>query len=410
MTDRRSAQPLDVAVIMLNNSGMGGAERRFAQVVDHLRHRHMRVALVLNESLAHRLTACDLSDTEDEAEVVVLKEPIGRLLQRFAPSGCSPAHALEGSVGPCRRLRFFLGKLDYLLATVRVTLWVLRRRPRIMHLVLGGAYVALPMQALGLGPPAIISVTNPNLPDMVGTAMAVPLYRQALRNARVVDALTDDIAGRLLAEGVSPRQLSVSRGSCVNTDRFQPAAAKQPWIVFSGRLIPEKNPELFVESCALVHKEVEGRIAGVRFFLFGEGPLRASLEASAERHGLMPHMQIGWCDRVESILAASLVFLSLQRTDNYPSQALLEAMASGMAVVATDVGLTWKLVDDRVGRRVKPSTDAVARAVVDLLGTPARTETLGQHARDRVMQQHSMNAYLDYLECLYQKVSTPHGQ
>jgi glycosyltransferase involved in cell wall biosynthesis len=204
--------------------------------------------------------------------------------------------------------------------------------------------------------------------------------------------------------------LSVSRGSCVNTDRFQPAGAKHPWIVFSGRLIPEKNPELFVESCALVHKEVRDRIAGVRFFLFGEGALRATLEASAERYGLMPYMQIGWCDRVEAILGASLVFLSLQRNDNYPSQALLEAMASGMAVVATDVGLTWKLVDDSVGRRVKPSADAIARAVIELLGTPGRTETLGQQARNRVMQQHSIHAYLDYLECLYQKASADHGQ
>jgi len=95
------------------------------------------------------------------------------------------------------------------------------------------------------------------------------------------------------------------------------------------------------------------------------------------------------------------VCVSLQRTDNYPSQALLEAMACGAAVVATDVGLTWKLVDETVGLRVEAKPGSVADAVIRLLDNPSQATAMGQRGRERVMQHHSMDAYLDYLEGVY---------
>ncbi len=101
------------------------------------------------------------------------------------------------------------------------------------------------------------------------------------------------------------------------------------------------------------------------------------------------------------MLGEARVFVSLQRTDNYPSQALLEAMACGAAAVATDVGLTWKLVDETVGARVKAEPAAVAEAVLALLDHPDRADAMGRRARERVIRDHSMEKYLDYMEGLY---------
>jgi glycosyltransferase involved in cell wall biosynthesis len=171
-------------------------------------------------------------------------------------------------------------------------------------------------------------------------------------------------------------------------------------VVFAGRLIPEKNPTLFVEACALVRE----RVPHARFFVLGEGPLRVEVMTLVRQLGLEACVAVGWHEHVESVLGEALVFVSVQRMDNYPSQALLEAMACGAAVVATDVGLTRKLVDETVGALVKATPTDVAAAVARLLETPSRTTAMGRRGRERVVQHHSMESYLDYLEDLYRSL------
>jgi glycosyltransferase involved in cell wall biosynthesis len=420
MTEHKTHQApqfLDVAMIMLNNSGMGGAERRFAQVFAELRRRKVMVGLAVNESLLLKLQHGRTLDTQEHAAaLLVLKEPIGRLIGGLMDwfrsrhtRGIGQAEACSGG-SRWNRLWFALGKLDYVLASVSVGLWLRRHRPRVMHLVLGGAYVALPFQCLRGGPASVVSVVCPSLHEMVGAWPGVPLYRRALRKAVLVDALSQPIAEALIHEGVQPARIRISNGSCVNTERFRPTAQKRPWIVFCGRLISEKEPLLFVEACRIVRERLGERVQGLRFVLLGDGPLRQEVEQMVAGKGLAPWMTIGWSDQVESVLSEALIFASLQRTDNYPSQALLEAMACGTAVVATDVGLTARLVDPAVGRRVEPAADKIAEAVIDLLENPARTEAMGLRARDRVLREHSMEGYITYLEQIYLTCGLARGQ
>lgn len=387
-------------MILLNNSGMGGAERRFAQVYERLRRRGVSIALAVNDSLLAGLIRTGALKSDGRPDLV-LKERIGRLASyAIGDAGGEAAHDTGRGVtlGRVRSaLAFGLRKMDYLLACLSVGRWLCRRRPKLLHLVLGGAYVVLPLQLAGRAPPAVVSVVCPSLREMVGSALGLRLYRLALRLARVVDALSEPIRDALVREGVAPERIRVSAGSCVDTTRFRPASAKRPWVVFVGRLIPEKNPALFVEACALVHDQVPA----ARFFVLGVGPLRQDLVVLVQRHGLEGCTEVSWCDHVETVLGEALVFVSLQRTDNYPSQALLEAMACGAAVVATDVGLTWKLVDETVGVRVDTKPVSVADGVIRLLDNPAQATAMGQRGRERVMQHHSLDAYLDYLEGVY---------
>ncbi|HEY6084355.1 MAG TPA: glycosyltransferase, partial [Nitrospira sp.] len=301
------------------------------------------------------------------------------------------------------RVAFVLRKLDYALWLVHVAMWVWRRRPRALHLVLGGAYLALPIQLIGIAPPAVLSVVCPNLREMVGSRLALPLYRLALRFAARVDALTESVRRMVEAEGVMAEQIYVPTGSCVDTQRFR-TADKEPWVVFCGRLIPDKGPMLFMRASGLVCDRMKGRLPNLRIFLLGEGPLRAEIDAQVEERGLGQWMQVGWNEHVESVLSHAVVFVSLQRIDNYPSQALLEAMASCAAVVATDVGLTRKLVDEQVGRLVRPDPESVAQAIISLLDDPIQTAAMGRRARERVVQQHSLERYLDYIQNVYATV------
>lgn len=402
MTDRPPSVPgrglgADVAMLLLNNSGVGGAERRFARAYQGLRKRNMSVALVVNESLLTVLKQMGVLDDTDPPALVI-RERVGKLARRVGGRSIELYADRQGLLARIRlAAAFWLRKMDYAMGCVSVGWWLMRVRPRVMHLVLGGVYVVLPLQLLGGAPPAVVSVTNPNLRKMVGTRPALWLYRLALRRASVVDALTDNIRQTLTGEGIASERIRVPAGSCVDVDRFYPAPAKRRWVVFAGRLLPDKNPALFVEACAMVRP----RVPDARFFVLGEGVLQSEIEALVRRHGLEAVVEVGWTARVGIILAEAMVYVSLQREENYPSQALLEAMACGAAIVATDVGLTWKLVDESVGMRVEAKPVAVADAVVRLLDNPDQALAMGRKGRERVQRDHSLDGYLDYLEDVY---------
>ena len=368
-----------VAMLLFNNSTIGGAERRYAWVYQELRRRHVPIVLAINESLLVKLQRIGVLP-QHEAPEFLLKEPMGKRL-------------------------FALRKLDYLLGLCSLSKWIRRRRPHVLHVVLGGAYLALPLQLIGAAPPAVLSVVCPSLSELVGSSAGLLFYRLALRLASRVDTLTDSVRRMVAHEGVPPSRIQVSPGSCVDTSRFHPAE-KQPWVVFSGRLIPEKDPLTYVRACALACERLNGRLPGLRIFLLGDGPLLGEVKTLIGQLRLEPWIQTGWTEHVESILSQAMVFVSLQRTDNYPSQALLEAMASGAAIIATDVGLTSTLVDATVGRLVQADPPQVAQAIVEMLEDPVGTSAKGQQARERVVRDHSLDRYLAYIQHLYRQTAS----
>jgi glycosyltransferase involved in cell wall biosynthesis len=94
----------------------------------------------------------------------------------------------------------------------------------------------------------------------------------------------------------------------------------------------------------------------------------------------------------------------LQVLENYPSQSLLEAMACGNAVVATDVGETWRLVDDENGIRAPPRPDAIADAIVELLTNPDLPQ-LAFASRQRVLEEHTPGRFYDYITRVYRRAA-----
>jgi glycosyltransferase involved in cell wall biosynthesis len=107
--------------------------------------------------------------------------------------------------------------------------------------------------------------------------------------------------------------------------------------------------------------------------------------------------KFAYAHRIQDYLASSRIFVSLQDRNNYPSQALLEAMACGNAIVATDVGSTSKLVDSSTGIRVNGTPEEVARALVKLLNHPSQTEQMGEAARKKVTTEHTIEKFTSYL-------------
>ncbi len=371
--------------VLINNTGIGGSERRLGRLFARLVGADPEAVLIINAGLWEKLAAAGVV-TNQKGRVWRLPEPWGRLTDGLG--------LRRGA------LAFGLHKLDYVLFSLVLLVRYGLAARRLFHLVLGGAYVALPLMLLRPDHRVVISVTNRSLAAMVGASVALPVYRFALMRCACVDALTEGAREDLLQRGIAGEKIAVPSGSAIDVEQYQPAPAKEPWVVFVGRLIEDKNPVLFLEAVPLILRAVPA----ARFFLLGDGPLRQQVEQALDRLRLRGSVELGFRADLAPVLGKARVFVSLQRQDNYPSQGLLEAMASGAVPVATDVGLTWKLVDEATGLRVKPDPGPIAEAVIALLQDSQRCERLGRAARQRVVEQHSDERYRAYLASLYARV------
>jgi glycosyltransferase involved in cell wall biosynthesis len=125
--------------------------------------------------------------------------------------------------------------------------------------------------------------------------------------------------------------------------------------------------------------------------LAGEGPLRAQLEQQAATDGMAARVHfLGNRRDLPRILAASDLFVLPSLWEGLP-MALLEAMASRLPVVATNVsGSREVLADGDAGILASPGDPrALTAAIAGLLSDPARAAAMGQVGRERVELHYS---------------------
>jgi sugar transferase (PEP-CTERM/EpsH1 system associated) len=169
-----------------------------------------------------------------------------------------------------------------------------------------------------------------------------------------------------------------------------------------GRLHPQKDFATLLAAITQVRKH----IPTVRLLLVGDGELRDELESQARSLGLSEIVTfVGSRTDVPQILAAVDVF-TLSSLWEGMSNAVLEAMAAELPVVATAVGGTPEVVVDGVTGLLVPPHDptSLARALTTLLREPALRRKMGQAGRERVQEQFSVERMVCRTEALYTEV------
>lgn len=238
---------------------------------------------------------------------------------------------------------------------------------------------------------------------------ARPRARAIVRSVGRFVAISDEIDGELASMGVpAERTLRIPNG--VDPSRFAPvdaavrsarrerlALGAGPVVLHCGRWVPEKRVDLLLD----VWPRVRSRHPDAELVLLGAGPCEAELRAKA---GEGVHF-IGQVDDVAPYLEAADVF-ALPSTVEGLSNAMLEAMAAGLAVVATAVGGALDVIEDgRSGRLVRvDDAEGLTRALLEVC-EPARGATLGRAARDAVVRHHSLAAVADRLADLYRQLA-----
>lgn len=247
--------------------------------------------------------------------------------------------------------------------------------------------------ALPMDRPVVMEVQDPTFAPFGARFLAEGLRRGAFFNVaseRILGAFEQALGKP------APGRARVSPCSFIDLTKAR-VAPKEKLIAFLGRLEAWKNPGLFIEALGILAKARRD----FRACVLGFGAERAAVARRIAALGLGDLVSLDYHPRPQEVLAKALVFASLQRDDNYHSQALMEAMACGCAVVATDAGETWRLVSDDVGARVPATAVAVAAALGRLLDDPAAAAAKGRAAREKMAREQTVERYAGYLDELY---------
>lgn len=183
-----------------------------------------------------------------------------------------------------------------------------------------------------------------------------------------------------------------------------------------GRLCEVKNHLLFIEAAAKLSRQSS---AGqrLRFLVIGDGHLRAELQAFTERLGVAESVVFVGFRKDAAALYGDLDLVALTSVNEGTPLTLIEAMGSGRAVVATEVGGVVDIMGERRGQQdgftiwdhglTVPSQDAgaFARALTYLLSDADLRRAMGQRGREFVLSRLSKERLIHDIEGLYRELT-----
>jgi colanic acid/amylovoran biosynthesis glycosyltransferase len=297
--------------------------------------------------------------------------------------------------------------LAYLAEACRVVGWLRRSGAAHLHAHFGtnSAEVAMLARVLG-GPPYSFTVHGPEEFD---APVALGLGEKIARSAFVV-AISSFGRSQLYRWVAHSQWPKVEVVHCGLDDAFHSApfgaAPAAPRLVCVGRLCEQKGQLLLLEAT----RRVVANGAALELVLAGDGEMRAELEAKIVALGLRDHVRItGWIDggrvRDEILAARALVLPSF--AEGLPV-VIMEAMALRRPVISTFVAGIAELVRQGEDGWLVPAGDvaALAAAIEACLATsPARLAEMGEGARARVLQRHSIDVEAAKLAALFARSS-----
>lgn len=232
------------------------------------------------------------------------------------------------------------------------------------------------------------------------------LRRLALRNPKFA-AISADIERQWRALGV-PAERIVRMASGVDAEHFRPGPSAveedlppRPRVVFTGRLHPQKGLDLLLDAWP----DVAAR-TGASLILLGDGPDRAALQDRARRLGIAERVRFVGpvTDPAEHLRAADL--FALPSLAEGMSNSLLEAMATGLACLASDIGGNTDLIEPgRTGWLVPPGDRAAwASALIRTIEDPEASRCIGRAARARIEAEFALPVVVDRYLALYRQM------
>lgn len=319
---------------------------------------------------------------------------------------------------PC----FYKSNVHVVTALVSFAVYLLYngRKYGVWHVHQYGMHAALAI-AIGklLRRPVVLKLTNSDeegLAKTVRNGRFVKLVSDMLRSVSAVVALTRETSIEARQFGIDPDRIH-QLGNGVDIWTFAPRAGDKRnelkkrlgfdnrlFVLYVGRLTPEKNPMGLIRAWEMALRNMQESWTLV---MVGDGPQCSRLKQSISDAGLNESVIIaGVQDNIEDWMGAADIYV-LSSFHEGLSNSLLEAMASGLPVVATRVSGVNDLVDSTGSGLVVEinNLDGIAEALVKLANDAELRQDMGLLARKAIMENgYSIVSVAERHEKLYMQL------
>ena len=250
-----------------------------------------------------------------------------------------------------------------------------------------------------------------------------PFYSKAMERvfslATLLLVRSQSLADRLIAMGASPEKIRLQRTGIPLDD-----------IPFTERIAPPDGDWRFVQACRLIEKKgLETSLRAFHLFLqtfprakltiAGEGPLLDDIQLLAKNLGCFDSLFFpGFLAQsmLRDLYAGSHCFLQPSQLGADGNQegvpnAMLEAMASGLPILATDHGGIPEAVEDGRSGLLTPERDflALAESMQRLASDPSRFVAMGKAAAEDVAAGFDLRRQIENLEAIYGEAIAMHA-
>ncbi len=211
---------------------------------------------------------------------------------------------------------------------------------------------------------------------------------------------------RTIERGVSPEKIECVRNvvEAEQKSEFVEAENQPLNILFVGRLDRNKRPERFVKLASILTKRFPH--LPLQFQIAGDGELRCEVESLAVELNLLPDKLkfLGVCSRMNEIYRKADVLISTSEREGSPN-VVLEAMAYGLPVIASNVGGTSEILSEERGILIAPGDEnALVNAAVELIFSKELRQRFGFAGQKYVEQNHSLGYLQNHLTAIYEKL------
>ncbi|HUN51891.1 MAG TPA: glycosyltransferase [Candidatus Sulfotelmatobacter sp.] len=380
-------------LVVITDLDSGGTERQLLAVLPKLRQRGLDIGICV---LTHA----------------------GTMAQQFTAAGIS-VHEPVGAAWLGRLPSRLARPLLHLASALTLLRLLYRRRPEILHFILPPAYLVGGLASLA-APPGIrvMSRRSLNLYQRRYPLLA-RLEHRLHRRMQAIIGNAQAVLADLRAEGVPAARLHLIRNG-IDVSRF---AGVDRAVVRAGlgiggdalvlivvaNLIPYKGHADLLAALAQVQDRLP-RDWQLLCVGHDTGRIGPALQQRALRDGIAGHLHwLGSRDDVPQLLAAADVALLCSHEEGFPN-AILEAMAAGLPVIATRVGGSAEAVlDGETGILVPPREPRLlGDAIAALAGDATRRSAYGRAGRRRVEREFALERAVDAYDRLYRDLLARH--
>ncbi|MFD2036800.1 glycosyltransferase [Belliella marina] len=274
----------------------------------------------------------------------------------------------------------------------------------ILHSYLAAYHYSLILA--GLGSKVVFEVTSPDVADTFISAHKNTRIESYLQTRLFkINCVSDSVYNRftktqyifsVLSKAliymnypfVSVRALEIN--SLDDKTRFK---NKENVIICACRFIERKN----VLKFASVMKDILSNYTDWKIKILGKGPLEIELKKILHEYIENSRAYVGYTNSIIEEFSKSKIVVSLIKPDNYPSQSLFEAMATGNCIVVSNSGNSYRLVDKQNGIL----SDDFRSDMENLLSSPDKIYNFCVNSYNKFHSDYSENVYFEELSYLY---------